>query len=82
MAIPEDADALLRRKAVAVALTEAGYPIAAATLATMAVRGGGPPYVLFGRIPLYRWGEVHAWAAGRLTAPRRSSAEADVHGAA
>src|SRR6516162_1231856 len=41
--IPQDPDALLGRKQTADALTEAGYPVAAATLTTMASRGGGPP---------------------------------------
>jgi hypothetical protein len=77
MTIPNNPSALLRRKATAAALTEAGFPVAAATLATMAVRGGGPPYRLFGRVPLYRWDEVHAWAAARLTAPYCSSSEVD-----
>ena len=40
--IPENADALLTRERLADALTEAGYPIKAATLATKASRGGPP----------------------------------------
>jgi hypothetical protein len=36
-------ETLVRRAELAAALTEAGFPIATATLATMAVRGGGPP---------------------------------------
>lgn len=65
-----DPDALLRRAVTAKALTEAGYPTSAATLATMAVRGGGPVYQCYGRIPLYRWGNVIAWAQNRMSAPR------------
>jgi hypothetical protein len=53
MSIPHNPDSLLRRNAVADALTEAGFPVAKATLATMATRGGGPPYRRFGRVPLY-----------------------------
>jgi hypothetical protein len=71
-------DTLLRRKQLAEALAAAGYPVANATLATWATRGGGPPYRGFGRIPLYRWGDALAWAEGKMTAPRRSSSEADV----
>jgi len=82
MAIPTSPDALLRRKANADALKEAGFTISEATLATMAVRGGGPPYRLFGRFPLYRWGDSLAWAQGRLSPPRRSSSEADAQQAA
>jgi hypothetical protein len=78
MSIPNDLDTLLPRDQMAAALTEAGYPIKAATLATKATRGGGPPYQVFGRRPLYRWGDALAWAKGRLTAPRRSTSEDDV----
>jgi hypothetical protein len=77
MPIPLDPDTLLRRDAVADALTEEGFPVAKTTLATLATRGGGPPYRCFGRVPLYRWGDALAWAQSRLTAPRHNSAEAD-----
>ena len=73
--IPEDTDTLLTRDAVAVALTAAGYPVSAATLATKATRGGGPEYQLFSRRPLYRWGAALAWAKGRLSKTVRSSSE-------
>jgi hypothetical protein len=71
-----DASALLRRHAVASALSAAGYPVSATTLATQASRGGGPPYRLFGRIPLYRWGDALSWAEGRCTSLRHSTSEA------
>ncbi len=77
-----DPEMRLRRKAVAEALTEHGFPTAEATLATKATRGGGPPYQVFGRIPLYRWADALAWAEGRLSAPRLSTSEADVQHAA
>ena len=76
-AIPECPAALLRRKETAEALTGAGFPIAAKTLATMATRGGGPPYRTFGRAVLYRWGDALAWAEGRLSPMRCSISEAD-----
>ena len=76
--IPNSPEALLPRSRTAEALTEAGYPIKLATLATKATRGGGPPFQLFGRKPLYRWGDALAWAQSRLSAPRGSTAEADV----
>jgi len=57
---------LLSRTATAAALTEAGYPISRATLATKACRGGGPPYRVFGRTALYRWGEVMEWAQASM----------------
>jgi hypothetical protein len=75
--VPDDPDARLRRDAVAAALTALGLPVKSKTLATMATRGGGPPYQLFGRWPLYRWGDALAWAEARLSAPRRSTSEAD-----
>jgi hypothetical protein len=71
-------DTLLRRAALAQALTDIGFPMTTATLATKATRGGGPPYQLFGRVPLYRWGDALAWAEGRLSPPRLSSSEGDV----
>ena len=60
-------DALLRRRELAEALTRVGFPIRGATLATMASRGGGPPYRLFGRVPLYRWTDALTWAQARTT---------------
>ena len=73
--ISENADTLLTRDAMAVALTAAGFPVKAKTLATKASRGGGPPYQLFGPRVLYRWGDAVAWAKSRLSAPRRSTSE-------
>jgi hypothetical protein len=70
-------DAFLTRDAVAAALTDAGFPVSAATLATKATRGGGPPYQLFGRRPLYRWGDVLEWARGRLSKPVANTSEAN-----
>jgi hypothetical protein len=74
-----DPAALLSREATARALTNEGYPIAAATLRTMACRGGGPACRRFGRVAVYRWSDALAWAESRLSAPRRSACEADVH---
>lgn len=70
-------DALLTRERTAEALTQAGYPVATKTLATKATRGGGPPYVVFSKRALYRWGEALAWARSVTTAPRRSTSETD-----
>jgi hypothetical protein len=77
MAIPMDVNALLTRKQTAAALTEAGFPVAEATLSTMATRGGGPPYRKFGARPLYQWGQSLDWANGRLKTPVRSTSEMD-----
>lgn len=76
-AIPVNPETLLRRKQTAEALAAAGFPVAEKTLATKAVRGGGPIYRLFGRTALYRWGDALAWAEGCLSEPRRSTSEAD-----
>lgn len=74
--IPTDPSARLDRKTTAQALTQAGFPITETTLATKAVRGGGPPYALWGRKPLYVWRDALAWAEGRLTRPFCSTSEA------
>jgi hypothetical protein len=77
MAIPADLDTLLTRTPAAKALCAAGYPVARATLATLASRGGGPPFRRFGRVPLYRWGDLLNWARSRLSAPMASTSEAE-----
>jgi hypothetical protein len=79
MAIPGNLDAFLRRKELAVALTEAGFPTAEATLATKATRGSGPPFRLYGRIPIYRWGDALDWARSRLSDLVNSTSEHDAH---
>lgn len=74
--IPSNPETMLTRDVLAVALTEAGYPVTVATLATKATRGGGPDYKLFGRRPLYQWGASLAWAQNRMSAPRASTKRA------
>ena len=76
-AIPDNPDTLLTRDAVAAALRAAGYPVAPATLATKATRGGGPPYCLFSSRALYRWADALDWAKANTSPPRRSTSEAD-----
>ena len=75
--IPENPDALLTREQTGAALTAAGFPVKPKTLATLASRGGGPAYQLFSSRALYRWGTALSWAQARLSAPRRSTSEAD-----
>jgi len=75
--VPNNPDARLTRSATAAALTAAGYPVKAATLATKATRGGGPPYRVFGARPLYVWRDALAWAESRLSEPRRSTSDHD-----
>jgi hypothetical protein len=73
-------DSLLSRRDNAQALTQSGFRTAESTLATKASRGGGPPYQLYGRIPLYRWGDSLAWAQSRLSESAATTAEHGVRG--
>ncbi len=66
---PLTEDTRLQRKAAAAALTAAGYPVSAATLDSLVTRGGGPPYVLFGKHAIYRWGDLLEWARPRDRKP-------------
>ena len=66
-------DTLLTRDKLAAALTEAGYPIAASTLAGLKCRGGGPPVKIFGRTPLYEWQTGLQWAKHRTTRMQRAA---------
>jgi hypothetical protein len=75
--IPDDPNALLGRDRAATALTAAGFQTSRATLATKATRGGGPPFRLYGRRPVYRWGDLLDWAQSRLSVPMRSTSESD-----
>lgn len=77
-AIPADLDQRLLRVPTAAALTECGFKIASSSLATMATRGGGPPFCKWGPRAVYRWGDALAWAEARLSGPRRSTSEADI----
>jgi hypothetical protein len=63
----------LRRRAASDHLRSLGFPVATATLAKLAVLGGGPSIQYFGRIPLYSIEELDRWVAKRLSAPRRST---------
>ena len=67
--IPTNPDTRLRRKEAADALRAAGFPVSDKTLATKATRGGGPPYALFGRVPL-TCGPI-AWIGRSRGCPRR-----------
>jgi hypothetical protein len=57
-----DPDTWLNRAEAAAALTAAGYQISAATLASKATRGDGPPYRVFNGIAKSRWGILLKWA--------------------
>jgi hypothetical protein len=76
--IPDDPETRLTRIATAAALSEAGFPVKPATLATKATRGGGPPFQRFGSRPLYKWADALRWAQSRLSPPIGSTSELDV----
>lgn len=75
MTINIDPDSLMTRDQIANALTSAGFPTKAKTLATKATRGGGPPYRLYSARALYRWGDALDWARSRLTPVIHSTSE-------
>jgi hypothetical protein len=64
--IPTEPNSRLTRAEAAKALTAAGYKVAAPTLASLATRGGGPRYRLFGNSVDYVWSDLLAWAEGRV----------------
>ncbi len=45
------------------------------SLATMAVRGGGPKFYYLGRWPLYTPADLDSWAQSRLSRPVTFTAE-------
>jgi hypothetical protein len=64
-----------RRKAAAEFLEQKYGFGANATLAKLAVVGGGPPFSKAGRIPLYEEKDLDDWAQSRISAPVRSTSE-------
>jgi hypothetical protein len=54
---------------------ELGCPVTKATLAKLAVIGGGPLFSKFGRKPLYTEGDLRDWVDSKLSAPVRSTSE-------
>jgi len=70
-------ESLLTRDRTAAELTAHGFPVAAKTLATLASRGGGPPFRKFGPRAIYSWADALEWAQARLSAPRYSTSERD-----
>jgi hypothetical protein len=75
-----DLDRRLDRKEGAQFLTTHGYRTAPATLAKLAVLGGGPVFASFGRRPLYREADLLSWAQARTTGPRRSTSHTGLSG--
>jgi hypothetical protein len=58
--LPTDPDTLITRRDVPLYV-----PVAAQTLAKLAVIGGGPRYVRVGRRAAYRAGDLKDWLHGR-----------------
>jgi hypothetical protein len=73
--VSTDAHANMTRTQLAAALTAIGIPITRIALAGLAHQGTGPPYAIFGRRVLYRWGPSVAWAEAQLRDPRARASE-------
>jgi hypothetical protein len=67
---------LLRRRQAAQYLRDKwGIPCAEKTLAKLAVVGGGPPFRIFGRVPLYDPETLDAWVGSKLSRQFKSTSE-------
>jgi hypothetical protein len=64
--VPDDPNTTLGRDQTAEALTAAGYPISAKTLAAKATRGEGPPYKRIFARSFYHWGTTLEWAQSQV----------------
>jgi hypothetical protein len=80
--ISQPSDRKLRTPEAARALSDRGYSTAPATLAKLRCVGGGPPFVLFGRVPLYELSDLLEWAAERAGRKRTSTSDEAEHEAA
>ena len=69
-----EAPYLRRDRAAEYLQTKYGFGTTA-TLAKLAVIGGGPLFQKIGRWPVYTVEQLDAWAASRMSAPGRSTAE-------
>jgi hypothetical protein len=58
-------DTWLTRPEASAALRAKGFDISAATLASLATRGGGPPYRVFMGVAKSRWSDLLEWAEAR-----------------
>jgi hypothetical protein len=71
---------LRRKEAAAYVSTKTGAPMSPATLAKLAVLGGGPEFRRFGRVPIYEVEGLDRWVESKLTKPMRSTSEVGVVG--
>jgi hypothetical protein len=63
------------RAGAAAYLTERGFVTAKATLAKLAVVGGGPAFSYWGRKPLYAQADLDAWVERRRSCRVQSTSE-------
>jgi hypothetical protein len=69
-------DRLLRRSTAAKYVTDTyGIPCSPKTLAKLACIGGGPPFRLAGRFPLYPTSGLDSWAQSKIGPLVRSTSE-------
>jgi hypothetical protein len=66
---------LRRADAAVYVATKFGFPCSIQWLAKLAVIGGGPAFRKAGRYPIYDPADLDAWAAARISQPRRSTSE-------
>jgi hypothetical protein len=72
-----ESDRLLRRRDAAKYITDTySIPCSPKTLAKLACIGGGPPFRLAGRFPLYPVSGLDAWAQNKIGPLVRSTSEA------
>ena len=64
-----DDEARVSRREATDACNAQGWRLGANTLAQLAHRGSGPPFVMFGKYSLYRWGDVRTWCEARMRPP-------------
>lgn len=72
---PADDTKFRRRDVPEASQRELGYIVSRATLSTLAVRGGGPPYSMIGGVAYYRWGDFVAWVKSRSSTTRTTTSE-------
>lgn len=66
---------LRRREAAQYVREKWGVPCAHKTLAKLAVVGGGPAFVRYGRVPLYDSETLDAWVRSKLSRPLTSTSD-------
>jgi hypothetical protein len=72
-------DTILRRADLPEASRrELGFVFPKKQAATLASRGGGPPYVMVGGLAYYRWADFVEWVRSRMSKPRTTAVEAHV----